>query len=118
MSNNINDVNKYIETTIENKMNDLIQSLKIHNNNSNTDKPLNKNDIINNSISDIYKNTIQTIIDIINEIMIIIDNSSFNNNYNYNYYYNIIYVFFKENRMFYIGIILIILSFVIYFIDN
>ena len=114
MSNNINDVNKYIETTIENKMNDLIQSLKIHNN-SNNDKPLNKNDIINNSISDIYKNTIQTIIDIINEIMIIIDNSSFNNNYNY---YNIIYVFFKENRMFYIGIILIILSFVIYFIDN
>ena len=115
MSSNINDVNKYIETTIENKMNDLIQSLKIHNNNSNTDKPLNKNDLTNFTISDIYKNTIQTIIDIINEIMIIIDNSSFNNNYNY---YNIIYVFFKENRMFYIGIILIILSFVIYFIDN
>jgi len=44
--------------------------------------------------------------------MVIIDNSSSN------YFTNIIMVFFKDYRMFYIGIILIILSFVIYFIDD
>jgi hypothetical protein len=68
-------------------------------------------DITDLNISNIYKNTIQTIIDIINEIIISIDN----NNYNYN---NIYKIFFREERQFYIGIIFILLSFVIYFIDG
>ena len=62
---------------------------------------------------DIYKNTIQTIIDIINEISII------TSNYNYKTVYNDIYkIIFKKDRLVYIGIILIFLSFVIYFIDG
>ena len=37
------------------------------------------------------------------------------NNFNYK---NYLKIFFNENRMFYIGIILILFSFIIYFIDG
>jgi hypothetical protein len=70
-------------------------------------------DIMDIKLVDIYKNTIQTIIDIINEISII------TSNYNYKTVYNDIYkIIFKKDRLVYIGIILIFLSFVIYFIDG
>jgi hypothetical protein len=62
------------------------------------------------SVGKLYENTIQTIIDIINEVVYITDNK--------NYYYQIINIVNKNDRLFYIGIILIILSFVIYFIDG
>ena len=65
------------------------------------------------SLGDIYKNTIQTIIDIINDISIL------TSNYNSKTYFNELYnIIFKKDRLFYIGIILILLSFVIYFIDG
>ena len=69
-------------------------------------------DINELNISNIYKNTIQTIIDIINEVMIILDNND------KNLYQNLLNVFYKKERQFYIGIIFIVLSFVIYFIDG
>ena len=56
-------------------------------------------DITELNISNIYKNTIQTIIDIINEVMIILDNND------KNLYENLLNVFYKEERQFYIGII-------------
>jgi len=62
------------------------------------------------SVGKIYENTIQTIIDIINETVYITGSK--------NYYYEIINIVNKDDRLFYIGIILIILSFVIYFIDG
>ena len=71
--------------------------------------------LIDLSIGKMYENTIQTIIDIINEIVYLIDNSNYYKNDYYNQYINI---FTKNDRLFYIGIILIILSFVIYFIDG
>ena len=70
-------------------------------------------DITELNICNIYKNTMQTIIDIINDSIILFDN------YNYNSFYgNIKNIFLKKERQFYIGIIFIILSFVIYFIDG
>ena len=66
-------------------------------------------DITELNINNIYKNTIQTIIDIINDVI------NYNDYYNYETFYKI---FFKEERQFYIGIIFILLSFVIYFIDG
>ena len=62
------------------------------------------------SVGKLYENTIQTIIDIINEVVYITDNK--------NFYQQIINIVNKNDRLFYIGIILIILSFVIYFIDG
>ena len=69
-------------------------------------------DITELNINNIYKNTIQTIIDIINEVIIVIDNND------KNFYQNLLNIFYKEERQFYIGIIFILLSFVIYFIDG
>jgi hypothetical protein len=69
-------------------------------------------DITELNIGVIYKNTMQTLIDIINDIVLLYDNS-----YD-NFYKNIYYIFFRKERQFYIGIVFIILSFVIYFIDG
>ncbi len=69
-------------------------------------------DITELNIGTIYKNTMQTIIDIINDIIILTDNSSSN------IYNDLKEILFKKERQFYIGIIFVILSFVIYFIDG
>jgi hypothetical protein len=67
------------------------------------------------SLKDIYKNTLQSIIDIINDVT-----KAYNNGYidNSNYIYVLIDILSKEERRLYIGIILIFLSFIIYFIDG
>jgi len=69
-------------------------------------------DITELNIGTIYKNTMQTIIDIINDIILLTDNSSSN------IYNDLKEILFKKERQFYIGIIFVILSFVIYFIDG
>ena len=103
--------NKIIEDTIEKKFNQLITQIPTI---INQNKIKDETDFFNFSLSEIYHNTLKTVIDIINEIMRIIDNS---NNQD-NLFITILNIFLKENRMFYLGIILIILSFVIYFIDG
>ena len=101
--------NKIIEKEIEKKFNQLLAKMPDI---IKTDKNKDETDFFNFSIIDIYHNTLQTVIDIINEIIKIIDIGTDN------YLKSILIVFFNETRMFYIGIILIILSFVIYFIDG
>jgi hypothetical protein len=71
-------------------------------------------DITKLNVGDIYKNTIQTIIDIINDIIFLTNDTYYNNKL----YNNILNIIFKKDRIFYVGIIFIILSFVIYFIDG
>jgi hypothetical protein len=100
-----------IEKIIETKFNQFIKEVP------NLKRDIKKeieieDDFFNFSIKNTYQNTIQTIIDIINDMIMILDNS---NNYNYK---NYLKIFFAENRMFYIGIILILFSFIIYFIDG
>lgn len=101
--------NKIIEETIEKKFNQLLKEIpEIF-----KEKKRDEDDFFNLSIIDIYNNTLKTIIDIINETLKIFDNTNRDN-----YLMTFLNIFFKEKRMFYIGIILIILSFVIYFIDG
>jgi hypothetical protein len=69
-------------------------------------------DITKLNIGDIYKNTLQTIIDIINDLTFLFNDDNFKN------FNQIIEIIFRNDRMFYIGVIFIILSFVIYFIDG
>jgi uncharacterized membrane protein YfhO len=69
-------------------------------------------DITDLNIGVIYTNTMQTIIDIINDIVMFFDNPS------KNMYTDLKNILFKKERQFYVGIIFIILSFVIYFIDG
>ena len=103
------DNNKIIEETIEKKFNQLLKEIPAF---IKTEKKDEK-DFFNFSLMDLYNNTMQTIIDIINDFMRILDNTNRDN-----YLMSFLDIFFKEKRMFYIGIILIILSFVIYFIDG
>jgi len=102
---------KYIEKSIETKFNQLLVELP------ELLKKTNKKDsseIFELTLIEIYQNTIQTIIDIINDLLFLMDN-----NLSYDTIYrNLLNIFFNENRMFYIGIIFVILSFVIYFIDG
>jgi len=89
-------------------------NMNVNNKNSkNSKNNNNNNDYTDISISDIYKNSIQIIIDIINDVTVLLGN--YNSNTIFTDIYNII---FKTERMFYIGIIFIIISFVIYFIDG
>jgi translation initiation factor 2 beta subunit (eIF-2beta)/eIF-5 len=101
--------NKIIEETIEKKFNQLLKEIpEVF-----KEKKKDEDDFFNLSLLDIYHNTLKTIIDIINETLKIFDNTNRDN-----YLMTFLNIFFKEKRMFYIGIILIILSFVIYFIDG
>jgi hypothetical protein len=101
--------NKIIEETIEKKFNQLLKEIP----DVFKEKKKDEDDFFNLSLLDIYHNTLKTIIDIINETLKIFDNTNRDN-----YLMTFLNIFFKEKRMFYIGIILIILSFVIYFIDG
>lgn len=74
-------------------------------------------DITKLNVGEIYRNTIQTIIDIINDITFLANDNYYDNNYK-TLYNNIFNIIFKNDRIFYVGIIFVILSFVIYFIDG
>ena len=72
----------------------------------------------NLTINELYKNTLQTVIDIINDIIELNNKVSQEPN-DINYYITkVIYILTDNDRKLYVGIILIILSFVIYFIDG
>ncbi len=111
--NNDNENKKIIEETIEKKFNQLLEELPNIKRDITKDIQV-ENDFFNFSVIETYQNTIQTIIDIINDMTRIVDNTQ---DYN-SYFKNFLNIFFNENRMFYIGIILIVLSFIIYFIDG
>ena len=111
MATDNDEYKKIIENTIETKFNELLETIPKF---INKEERKDTDDFFNISILDIYRNTIQTIIDIINEITHLLDITK---NYD-NIFRKILRIFFKNERMFYIGIILIILSFIIYFIDG
>lgn len=102
--------NKIIEKEIENKFNQLLERIPDI---LKKEEKRDETDFFNFSVLELYQNTMQTMIDIINDIIHIFDN------YNKDSYMKaFMQIFFNEKRLFYIGIILIILSFVIYFIDG
>jgi len=111
MATDNDEYKKIIENTIETKFNELLETIPKF---INKEERKDTDDFFNISILDIYRNTIQTIIDIINEITHLLDITK---NYD-NIFRKILRIFLKNERMFYIGIILIILSFIIYFIDG
>ena len=108
---NNTDIEKYIEKQIELKLNGLLKTLPDTLPKNNKIKP-----IYNLTIKELYKNTLQSLIDIINDIVDVYNKKDYINNNNYIFIlYNI---FTKDNRKIYVGIMLIILSFIIYFIDG
>ena len=105
----LKDIDSYIEKTIENKFNILKDSIKFENN---TNKNINQL-----TINELYQNTIEYMIDIINDISSFLSmNPSVYSNQEYR---KILFdIFFSKSRILYTGIVLIFLSFIIYFIDD
>ena len=105
------DIEKYIEKQIEIKLNSLLETLpdKIPPN-------IKIKPIYNLTIKELYKNTLQTLIDIINDIVEVYSKKDYINNNNY--IYILLNIFTKENRNIYVGIMIVILSFIVYFIDG
>ena len=106
-----NNLEKYIESNIEKKLNSLMETLP---------EKLPKEPTVagyhNLTILQLYKNTLGTLIDIINDI------TEAYSKYDYldtnNYIYIIIGILMKDGRKLYVGIIFVFLSFIIYFIDG
>mgnify|MGYP001284817396 FL=1 len=105
-----NNIKNYIEKDIERKINQLLESLP-----QNVD--IKNSKIIHQlTINELYKNTIQTIIDVINDVSVFV---SYNMDLSKIENRKVIFeIFFRKERRIYVGIILIILSFILYFIDS
>ena len=107
----IADIDKYIEKQIEIKLNSLLGTLP-----DNIPLNIKRKPIYNLTIKEVYKNTLQTLIDIINDIVEAYNKKDYINNNNY--IYILLNIFTKDNRNIYVGIMILILSFIVYFIDG
>ena len=104
-------IDEYIEKQIEMKLNNLLKTLP-----DKLPKEYNQKPIYEYTIAELYKNTLQSIIDILNELTDLYNNRKNYGNETFNMQlYNI---FLKDNRKIYLGIIIIFLSLIIYFIDG
>lgn len=111
VSMNDNNIEKYIEKHIEEKLNNLMLTLPDKLPEKNIAKPIYKL-----TIKELYKNTLQNMIDIINEITEAYSKKDYYDVQNYMYV--VIDILSKDDRKTYVGIIIIFLSFIIYFIDG
>lgn len=109
-TSNIVDIDKYIEQNIEKKINQLLDVLP-QNVDIKTPKMIHEY-----TIGELYTGTIQTVIDIINEF------TSLNAERKYlsskEYGKRIFDIFLQNDRKIFVGIVLVILSFILYFIDS
>lgn len=103
--NNVLDIDKYIEEKIEKKINSLLKTLP-----DNDVKP--NIPVYNFTVLELYKKTIQTIIDIINEITELYTNDK---EITMKKIYEIALI---EDRKIFVGILLVFLSFIVFFIDG
>jgi translation initiation factor 2 beta subunit (eIF-2beta)/eIF-5 len=109
-SNILNNIDTYVENIIEKKINQIFDVMPQY---SNVNA---KKMIYDYNISELYNNTIETVIDIIDDITKLMADKNYISSKTYwDRFYNII---FKEDRKIYVGIILVILSFILYFIDG
>ena len=109
-TNDLNAIDKYIEKQIELKLNSLLETLP-----DTVPKDQHIKPIYNLTIKELYKNTLQSLIDIINDIIEAYNKKDYVNTNNY--IFILINIFTKDNRKIYVGIMIVILSFIMYFID-
>lgn len=109
-SSNILDINQYIEKNIETKINQLFDILP-----QSTDVKIPKM-IHEYSISELYSATIQTVIDIINDVTSLISERNYISTQTFRE--RLFKIFLHEERKLFIGIVLVLLSFILYFIDG
>ena len=112
LTSNINPLEIFIEQNIEKKINQLLDTFPSNIKNINIE---NKN-YYNYTLNDIYKGTLQTTIDIIDDITALFADKNFISTQIFRE--RLFNIFFNNDRKLFIGIILIFLSLIIYFIDG
>jgi hypothetical protein len=111
MTSNLDiNVEKYIEKNIENKINQLFDVMP-----KQTDIKAPKM-IYEYTIGELYSGTILTVVDIINELTALNSERKYVSSSDYRQ--KLFNIFFKNDRKLFIGIVLVILSFILYFIDG
>ena len=108
---NVEKIDEYIEKQIEQKLNNLLQTLP-----DKIPKDFYQKPIYEYTINELYKNTLQTVIDILNELTELYAKRNISSNDNLTH--QLYDIFFKDNRKVYVGIVIIFLSLIIYFIDG
>jgi len=109
-TSNILNINTYIEKNIENKINQLFDVLPKYPT-INTPKM-----IYDYTISELYTGTIQTSIDILNDFTKLMAEKKYISAKVYRERF--ISIFLQDDRKLFVGIMLILLSFIMYFIDG
>lgn len=109
-TSNLTNIDKYIETTIEKKIGQLIDVLP-----SDKNVQLSKQ-IQDLTIGELYNGTIQTLIDVINELSAVMSERKYMSNESYRT--KLYEIFAKKERKLFIGIVMVVLSFILYFIDG
>lgn len=103
-------VNRYIEEKIEDKFN-ILEEIESSTNNANEKK------VYELSVHELYQNTMKYLVNVIEDISDFLS-INHNNLSNHEYRNKIYEIFFNSDRILYTGIILIFISFIIYFLDN
>lgn len=109
-TSNIFNVEKYIEENVEKKINQLFDVLP-QDINANTPKM-----IYEYTVYELYSGTIQTIIDIINEMTELYSDKNYLDSQAFRK--RIFDIIFKADRKIFVGITFVVLSFILYFIDG
>jgi len=111
LTSNFSHIDKYIELNIEKKINQLLESLP-----SNVDPHTftTPKMIYEYTVLELYQGTIQTVIDIINDLTVL----SITKLTGKAYRKQLFNIFLSEDRKIFVGIILVLLSFILYFIDG
>lgn len=113
MDINSSNIEKYIEEKIELKINNILDILP---QNTGNIVSLSSKLISEYSLYEIYDGVLRTIVDVINEVIALVSKRKYINQSSY--YSELLMIFFKAERRFYIGIIMVIISFIIYFLDG
>ena len=110
LTSNLSHIEKYIEENVEKKVNQLFDVLP-----QDVSVKIPKM-IYDYTILELYSGTIQTIIDIINDTTELYSEKSYIDNKMFRQ--RLLNIFLKDNRKIFVGISLVILSFILYFIDG
>lgn len=110
LTSNLQYIDQYIESNIEKKINQIFEILP-QADNIKVSKMIHEY-----TVYELYQGTIQTVLDIINDV------TALNAQYNYIdakvYRTKLVNIFMAPERKIYMGIILVIMSFILYFIDG
>lgn len=105
-----------LNETIQNDLNNKIINYENKINNKNIQDKQSK-EFLNLSLNDIFQNFTKTLILILNDIVIFIDNYLDPKKEKSNLLIDFLEIFINEDRLLYVGLFFILISFFIYFMD-